>query len=225
MTAIGLSVIVSCYNLRRYLWDCVESIKNQTMQPSELIIVHDGCDKCDYSYPVATNVFRKKNFGVARTRGEGVLLSQYEQLLFVDADDCLDEYFIESMVRTKANTKADIIYPNVFLWSNWDSDHPMKNGWHESAESITHEKMMEYNQVVVSSLIPKVLYQRMGGFKNLPILEDYEFFLRCMDDGATFAKSPQSVLRYRQRENGRNRRSMELKNEWYYKIKEEYEKS
>ena len=162
--------------------------------------------------------------GVARTRHEGVLISQSEHIIFLDADDCLDEYFIEAMIQTKAATKADIIYPNVLLWSNWSKEHPMKNACHEAPDEVTWEKMMEYNQVVVSSLIPRVLYNAVGGFGNEPILEDYAFFLRCMSGGYTFAKSKQSVLRYRQRENGRNRRSHELKNQWYYKIKSDYEK-
>jgi glycosyltransferase involved in cell wall biosynthesis len=224
MTAISISVIVSCFNLHKYLDECVESVKNQTMQPSELIIVHDGCTGPCPTYGVSTDIVRKKNFGVARTRHEGVLLSQSEQLLFLDADDCLDEYFIEAMIKMKASSKSDIIYPNVFLWSNWSKDHPMRNGWHESAPEITKEKMMEYNQIVVSSLIPRVLYDKVGGFGKEPILEDYAFFLKCLESGATFSKSPQSVLRYRQRLEGRNRRNDELKNEWYYRIKEQHEK-
>lgn len=225
MMGVSVAVVVSCCNLHAYLDACVESVKNQTMQPTELIIVHDGCEKDPVLYPVAKNIVRRKNMGVARTRHEGVLISQSEQIIFLDADDCLDEYFIEAMIQTKAATKADIIYPNVLLWSNWSKEHPMKNAWHEAPDEVTWEKMMEYNQVVVSSLIPRVLYDKIGGFGNEPILEDYAFFLRCMSGGYTFAKSKQSVLRYRQRENGRNRRSHELKNQWYYKIKEEYEKS
>jgi glycosyltransferase involved in cell wall biosynthesis len=225
MTALSVSVIVSCCNLHAYLDECVRSIVVQTMQPSELIIVHDGCADDPKLYKESTTIYRKRNCGVARTRHEGVLLSKSDYIIFLDADDCLDEYFIESMVKMKAKTDADIIYPNVLLWANWDKEHPIKNAWHESAEEVTHEKMMEYNQVVVTSLMKRALYFEIGGFGNEPILEDYAFFLRCLKEGKTFKKSPQSVLRYRQRQKSRNISNDELKNEWKFRIQEEYEKS
>lgn len=222
MFKLGVSVIITCYNLDKYLKECIESVRAQTMSPSEVIIVHDGCTHVPLNYQGATNVYRGLHKGVARTRHEGALLATSETLLFLDADDCLEEYFIESMVKTKAKSKADIIYPNVLLWSSWHPEVKLKNAWYESANKITWKNMMDYNQVVVTSLIPTKMYFELGGFGNFPILEDYDFWLKALKAGFTFAKSPSAVLKYRQREEGRNRKNHELKNQFMFEIKEKY---
>lgn len=221
MYQLSISVIITCHNLHAYLPECVESVKAQTMRASEIIVVHDACEPPPV-FPETTTVVRSVHRGVGVSRNQGALLASSEHLLFLDADDALDEHFIEAMVKVKAETKADIIYPNVLLWSYWHKDVKKRNAWHESAEKITKENMLEYNQIVVTSLVSKKMYFDAGGTPSLPILEDYKLWLMCMDKGATFAKSPFSVLKYRQREKGRLRHNDEAKNEWKFKIREEH---
>jgi glycosyltransferase involved in cell wall biosynthesis len=221
MYTVSISIIVTCHNLHDYLGTCINGIQAQTMRPSEVIVVHDACEPPPV-FPGTTTVVRDTHLGVAATRNQGALLATSEHLLFIDADDVTEPYFTEAMVKTKAETKADIIYPNVLLWSSWHDKVKLKNAWHEAAETITMENMLEYNQLVVSSLVPKELYFRVGGTPNMPILEDYKVWMECLKQGASFAKSPQSVLRYRQRTDGRLRHNDEAKNEWYYRIREEY---
>jgi len=226
-TELPVSIIVTCHNLHDYLPECVESLKNQTMTPTEIVIVHDGCTPPPV-FPDTKLVIYPHNRGVGYARNQGVAVADGDYILFVDADDCLNEYFLEAMLKTQQQYReqakiCNIIYPNVLLWSSWRKDVPMKNAWHESPDQITMKNMMEFNQIVISSLIPKWIYTIMGGMKDEPILEDYAFWLRCVRDQLEFVKSPQSVLKYRQRANGRNRKNHELKNKWYYKIREEYE--
>lgn len=223
MYKISITIIITCYNLHEYLPACIESINAQTMQPTEVIVLHDDCES-----PVGVrgmiNVISDRNKGVACMRNQGALLASSDHLLFVDADDCLDEHFIESMVKTKQETKADIIYPNVLLWSSWHKEVKLKNAWHESAEEITRKNMFDANQIVVSSLVPKKLYFQVDGTPNYPILEDYALWMECLRAKATFAKSAAAVLRYRQRQKSKLRSSDELKNEYYFRIKEQYKK-
>lgn len=221
MYQISISIIITCHNLHDYIADCVHSIESQTMRPTEVIIIHDGCEPPPV-FPNTTTIVRGHRMGVGASRNQGASIASSDNLLFVDADDVLEEYFIEAMVKTKAQTKADIIYPNVLLWSNWKKEYPKKNAWHESCDTVTKKNMLEYNQIVVTSLIPKELYRKVGGTPTIPILEDYQLWMECLRQGATFAKSIQSVLKYRQRTESRLRSNDEAKNEWFYKIKETY---
>lgn len=222
MYKISISVIITCHNLHTYLPECVESVKAQTMRASEIIIVHDACEPPPV-FPDTTTLVRDLHRGVGISRNQGALLASSEYLLFLDADDALDEHFIESMVKVKADTKADIIYPNVLLWSHWHKDVKLRNAWHESVEEVTKENMLQQNQIVVTSLVSRKRYLEAGGTPDIPILEDYALWMRCLQLGATFAKSPHSVLKYRQRKEGRLRHNDEAKNEWYYKLKGQYE--
>lgn len=220
MYQLSISVIVTCRNLHAYLPECVESIKAQTMRATEIIVMHDGCEPPPV-FPDTTTVVRSEHRGVGATRNEGARLAVSDSLLFVDADDVLNEYFIEAMVQVKAKTHAEIIYPNVLLWSSWHKDVKLRNAWHEATDKVTRANMLEYNQIVVTSLVDRELYITVGGTPNIPILEDYSFWMKCLKRKAMFAKSPFSVLKYRQRAESRLRSNNELKNEWYYKIRHE----
>jgi glycosyltransferase involved in cell wall biosynthesis len=224
MYQISISVIITCHNLHKYLAECVESVKAQTMSASEIIIVHDACEPAPV-FAGTTTVVRDTHKGVSLSRNEGANLAVSEHLLFLDGDDVLDEHFIEAMVKVKAETGADIVYPNVLLWSYWHKEVKLRNAWHESPKKITLKNMLQYNQIVVTSLVPKELYQKVDGTPNIPLLEDYALWMNCLQTGAVFAKSPASVLRYRQRAGSRLRGNEELKNEWYYRIREEHRES
>ena len=38
----NFSVVIPCFNEEKYIRDCIQSILNQTLLPSNLIIVNDG---------------------------------------------------------------------------------------------------------------------------------------------------------------------------------------
>jgi GT2 family glycosyltransferase len=66
MSQISVSIIITCHNLHDFLPECIESVKTQTMSPSEIIVIHDGCSPAPV-YSGTTTVFRDKNIGVSMT--------------------------------------------------------------------------------------------------------------------------------------------------------------
>lgn len=212
MNRANVSVIITCHNLEDYLEECVESVKGQTVLPTEILIIHDGCDK-PTAFKDTTTVFRDRNLGVAKTRDEGVRLSTQPLILFVDADDVVPELFLQEMVTT-LQKGADIAYPDALLWSRW-GDSTLRNGWYNPPTRLTPKRMMVKNEVVVSSLFRRKVYETVGGFDpSLEIFEDYAFWLSAMAKGFRFAKA-NTYLKYRQRTGGRNRQSDDLKRRTY----------
>ena len=67
----GISVIVPAYNAEKYLVKCVESVRRQTFQDWELLLIDDGsrdgtralCDQLA-AEDDRIRVFHKKNGGV-----------------------------------------------------------------------------------------------------------------------------------------------------------------
>lgn len=102
---IKISVIVPIYNSEKYLHRCIDSILNQTFRDFELILVDDGstdssgviCD--DYQLmDYRITVYHGENSGVTRARCIGVEHSNGEYICFVDADDYLLPYYLETML-------------------------------------------------------------------------------------------------------------------------------
>lgn len=101
-----VSVVVPVYNVRDYLEECLESIRNQTYRNLEILLIDDGStdgssELCD-TYAEKDwriQVLHQENAGLAKTRKRGILEATAELLCFVDSDDTVDLEMIEYFVR------------------------------------------------------------------------------------------------------------------------------
>ena len=100
-----LSVVITVYNARNYLDECLGSISNQSMPDFEAIVVDDGsndgseaiCDKWK-SRDERFRIFHTVNQGVSAARNYAIGLSRGDLLCFVDADDVLEPEHFESLL-------------------------------------------------------------------------------------------------------------------------------
>lgn len=220
------SVIITCYkDTELYFEECLNSIQAQVVKPYEIIVVVDGFNK-PMIYPGTITVIRDKNMGVAYSRDQGVKISTGDYLLFVDADDVLPENYIREMEMLMKWKKVDIVYPSALLWSKWGTEKPLENGWFEAPEKITFKEMIKQNYILVSSLMRREVYDKVGGFDpNLDMFEDWYFFLKALILKFKF-KRVGTFLKYRQRVLSRNhintehkQRITDLIKEMAYKLK------
>lgn len=194
---LDISVLVICYNKEKYLDECISSILHQTEKSREVIIVHDACQNVGVHLE-ATNIVLKDNVGVAKARHEAVRFSTSELLLFVDADDVLNPDYLEKMVRVIMKG-GDIVYPDLLLWAQNESRLVV------TPKRITPAFVRDFKKVVmpVTSLISRKMYDDLGGFKEWPVLEDLDFFVRAMAKGYSFRKA-ETLLWYRRVPGTRN---------------------
>lgn len=96
-----ISVIVPVYNGEECISRCVDSIILQSFTDWELILIDDGsvdasCLICDDYAQKDTRikVVHKKNGGVSTARNRGIEEAHGEYVLFVDADDYLEDNYL-----------------------------------------------------------------------------------------------------------------------------------
>lgn len=104
MSNILVSIIVPVYNTGKYLYKCLDSILNQTLQEIELILVDDGSDDnsgaiCDFysERDKRVRVIHKKNEGVSIARNVGMQAAKGEYIGFVDSDDWIEKEMYQEM--------------------------------------------------------------------------------------------------------------------------------
>lgn len=110
-----VSIIVPVYQVREYLMECVQSIQEQTYTELEIILVDDGstdgsekiCDKCVIN-DKRISVIHQKNQGLSVARNNGLRHAKGRLIAFVDADDVVDERYIEVLYEILAKYEADI---------------------------------------------------------------------------------------------------------------------
>lgn len=212
-----ISVIITCYNLEKYLDECIDSITQQIHKPYEIILVHDGCVEQAKAYTGVTTIFCDKNKGVAAARDIGFKISTGDYIVFFDGDDVMPLNFLMQM----AYTDADVVYPNCVVWAGWDNSG-LVNVWHEAPNKIKLEEMYKRNEVIMPSMFKREWYDKVGGFDSeLPLFEDWAFFLEMLYQGAIFKKS-RAFIYYRQRTQSRNHQKEELKKKVYEQVRNKY---
>lgn len=110
-----ISIIIPVYNAEKYLEKCFSSILNQTYDNFEVICVDDG--SIDNSKAICNewclkdSRFRyvyQDNEGVSVARNAGVEKAKGEYICFVDADDYIDEHYLEYLLEIIDNHDAVI---------------------------------------------------------------------------------------------------------------------
>lgn len=195
---IDLSIIITCYNKESYLGECVSSVLEQTKREREIIIVHDGCSEPSH-HSQATSIFLKTNYGVSHARNEGARFSKGSLLLFVDGDDKLSPDYVEKMWKTIC-TKGDVIYPDIYFWSEVGG-----STLSVLEEEIKPEFLYKHEKSLpISCMMKREVFDKVGGFRDLPVFEDLDFWVKAMCNGYTFVKA-HTLLWYRQTPGSRNK--------------------
>lgn len=115
-----ITVIVPVYKVEKYLVQCVNSIKNQTYQNLEIILVDDGspdkcpqmCDEIAKSDSRIT-VIHKENGGLSDARNVATAVAKGEYITFIDSDDCVNQNYIEILYRLIEDNNAEISVCNI----------------------------------------------------------------------------------------------------------------
>lgn len=117
-----VSVIVPVYNGENHLPLTVDSIRKQTYESWELLLVDDGsadgslalCREYEQQDP-RIRVVAKENGGVCSARNAGLALASGKYVMFTDADDRLEPGLLEDCVARMEKTGADLtVFGMVF---------------------------------------------------------------------------------------------------------------
>lgn len=174
---ITVSVVVPVYNVKEYLIDCLNSIKNQTYASMEIILVDDGstdgsaqiCDEFEQE-DERISVIHKKNGGLSEARNVGLNASKGEYIIFIDSDDLISEKMLEEMVKCIKISNIDIVacafktfedINEVSYIENSNNDISMVEG----RELVQRLYKGEYNSIGFTAwnkLYKKSLFQKNG---------------------------------------------------------------
>ena len=132
---VKVSVIVPVYNSSKYLRKCLDSLKKQTIDDIEFIIVNDcSIDNSldiineyldDPRFILINNI---KNGGTGYSRNKGISRSRGEYIGFVDSDDYVSKTMYETMYKCATNNDCDVVVSNISFVND-------DNGYNESLAS------------------------------------------------------------------------------------------
>lgn len=111
-----VSIVIPVYNAAPHLAACIESVRKQTYENIEILLVNDGSK--DVSLPICRmygdidpriQVMDQENSGVSATRNTAIDRARGEYLQFVDADDRVAMEATQLLVERAQRTQADMV--------------------------------------------------------------------------------------------------------------------
>lgn len=195
-----VSVIIPTYNRFSYLLNAIESVKKQTYDNIEIIVVNDCSTQSEYytnTLEGCTVINLSKNtrqmFGhpcVGFVRNRGLKIAKGKYVAFLDDDDIFLPDKILRQVRAlnyfkkfKMSSTEGLIGSGVY---DKNKKYPLyfKVNYGKSIPRILDRKNIEQTNLLICSsvMIEREFLNSINGFKNLPIseYEDYELWLRCL---------------------------------------------
>lgn len=111
---IKVSVIIPVYNIEKYLYQCIDSILNQTLKDIEVICVDDGSTDSSLSIlkeyeqkDSRLKVISQKNSGAGIARNKGIEYASGKYLSILDADDFFETDMLEKVYNHCERYNAD----------------------------------------------------------------------------------------------------------------------
>lgn len=182
----SISVVIPTCNKRPvFLQEALDSIKNQTYLPEEVIIVNNGevfleDIKIDGLNVIVYNIVSKAGVSQARNFGVGVAKSDY--VAFLDDDDFWDFKYLEDVVNVISQSLPDLLVSRLDALID-SKIVPYKNAHNR----LTIENLLIFNPGAVGTtmVVRKKSFLQVGGFDvGLITSEDkslvIEFFLSKM---------------------------------------------
>jgi len=179
----NISVIIPTYNRRQTIGRSIDSVLNQTLFPSEIIVVDDGStdgtsDYIQSNFP-SIRLLQQSNKGVSSARNMGIRSSNSDWVALLDSDD---EWFpkkLEKQVMTLSqNLDIKFCHTEEIWIRNGVRVNQMKK--HQKYGGHIFNKCLDMCRISPSSvLFHRSILDDVGYFdKDQKVCEDYDLWLR-----------------------------------------------
>ena len=230
-----VSVVLPFRNEARWLGKALASLKRQTHQSFEAVLVNDGSTDC--SGEVASAFSREdRRFRLIPSAGQGLVdalntgleVSLGEWVARFDADDlCHPERLGLQLELARKTGRKSVISCLVrcFPRDSLTSGYIRYEKWLNSL--VRHDQIAR--DIFVESPVPHpgVLFHRKtvieaGGYRDLGLPEDYELWLRLWSRGFVFEKVPRHLIAWRERPDRFSRSNSAYSLSAFYRTKAMY---
>jgi glycosyltransferase involved in cell wall biosynthesis len=153
-----VTVIIPCYNGRRFIGSTIESVLNQTLAPRQVLVIDDG--STDGSAAVVqryvgdvVQLIEQENAGESRARNVGIDRATCEYIALLDADDLWLPQKLERQVDAlERDSEAVGVHTRVFNF-NERIDDRAREETERTMDDPSVRDLIEYHHVTPSSLL------------------------------------------------------------------------
>ena len=207
-----ISIIIPTFRPQEYLWQCLLSIENQTMDHNmfEVLLILNG-DRIPYEHEILSFLSKHPSLpcrliyneekGVSAARNRGLDEAKGKYICFIDDDDLISEAYLERLYELISEDTTPLSYATMFDdgTSTYRPYHVTTN-YRECTDRIPYIQARRYFYVPYCKMIDREIIGTRRFDKTLQNGEDALFIFLISDRFKWVRFTDKSAAyRYRQR--------------------------
>jgi glycosyltransferase involved in cell wall biosynthesis len=205
----AVSVITPAYNAAEFVAQTIESVRAQTFEDWELVIVDDGSTDAttqlieDYQERDGRiRLLHQANAGPSAARNHAMRAGRGAFFAFLDSDDTWEPEYLERQLAIFREYPDTHLVTGVACYRGGPHDglpmRPFSNGY---PVLTLRDIIGDDTAVFIMTIFRRQVFERTGGLDESQWRsEDYEFWLRAAVAGFVFRRNPTPLGRYRVRQ-------------------------
>lgn len=184
----SISVIVTHHDRPDVIGEALESVREQTLKPSEIILVDDcstreNREKLNHFSSFATILDTTTNMGAGGARNFGAEFAKGEWLCFLDDDDLYLPDKLERQVRYIASHASVEALGGGLVMESPDGGREYW-GARETGKILLADALIYTASMSQALMIKRCLFRDLGGFSKVRrCMDDREFGVRLVASG------------------------------------------
>ena len=197
-----VTIIIPTFNRRRWIGECLDSVRAQTYQNIETLVI-DDCStdgtvewlRSNPDYSFAHVHVQPNNGGASIARNTGIEMARGELIAFIDSDDLLARNHVEKAVEVYASqtniglfacdstiidSEGAVLYSGK-TWHELQSEmrkYPLRSG----VRSL--QDVFIFSNIFPGFTLPKAVFEQVGNFdQSIFPMDDYDLMLRVAGAG------------------------------------------
>lgn len=188
-----VTVLIPVFNGEKFIGRCLRSLGSQkTRVAYEIVVVDDGStDRTAYALSQFGNSIRvlqsKENIGLPGALNIGIFACTSEYLVRVDADDYVNEFFVEFLVQfLQSNPEHDAVACDYLVV--------------DDEESVLSRESSQIKPIGCGVLFKTSDVKKLGGYNPIFIRQEDEEFRRRYEKTHSIGHLSVDLYRYRRHE-------------------------
>jgi glycosyltransferase involved in cell wall biosynthesis len=175
---MSVGVVVPNLNYGPLLDQALQSVRAQTVRPSDVVVVDGGStdESRDVAAAHGARWMSDAPGSIGRARNVGIMTLATEFIVPLDSDDWIEPTFIERCLEKMADPSVGAVGTGLVYQPGGNVQWP--------DEPLTTERLMSANRMFTCSMFRRAAWESVGGYDEYPdTYEDWELWLNMTIHG------------------------------------------
>ncbi|MGU5592809.1 glycosyltransferase family 2 protein [Aeromonas sanarellii] len=200
-----ISVNIPTYNVGKYVDESIASVLNQSETDFEIIVVDDASSdetysklQCWSSHSDKIKIFKNNsNMKICKSLNKAFSMSTAAYIARIDGDDIALPNRFNVQLNYLQQNNLDLVGCQMIAIDE-DGNELSKGSMPVGVDKV--RAACQFSSPIAHIWLAKrEVYEALGGYREIPYAEDYDFILRALDKGFRCDNTPEHLMLIRQR--------------------------